>query len=153
MRIKSLTNKRAAQQGVTLIEVMVAVFITVLGVLGAASLQLNAIKFNYIANTRSHATMLAYDALDRMRANRGPALAGSYNIALTSDAPTGNSFTESDLREWLNELSNRLPLGDGSIAVNLDEVTIVVQWDESRLSDTRESTAPAIESFRFESRL
>lgn len=153
MRPISLGRQRAKQQGVTLIEVMVAVFITVLGVLGAASLQLNAIKFNYVANTRSHATLLAYDALDRMRANRTPALNGAYSVELADDAPTGDSFAEQDLREWLNELATRLPAGDGSITLSGNNVVIVVQWDESRVAGTREASAPDLESFRFESRL
>ncbi len=153
MRTINYERGCARESGVTLIEVLVAVFITVLGVLGAASLQLNAIKFNYIANTRSHATQLAYDALDRMRANRGAALAGEYSLDIEDEAPTGDSFTEQDLSEWLDELATRLPAGDGSIAVDGDNVTIVVQWDESRVVDTREANAPVIESFRFESRL
>ena len=89
-------NRR--QTGATLIEVLVAVLVTVIGVLGAASLQMNSVKFNHIANTRSHATMLAYDVIDRMRANRAAALNGSYDIPLADSAPNGNSIPETALR-------------------------------------------------------
>lgn len=153
MRSINESSRGTTQRGVSLIEVLVATFITVLGVLGAASLQLNSVKFNHVANTRSHATMLAYDAIDRMRANRGPALAGQYDIKLTDDAPNGNSFTEQDLREWLTEVGSRLPAGDASIEVDGQDVVVTVQWDESRISDTREENAADMASFRFESRL
>lgn len=141
------------QAGATIIEVLVAVLVTVIGVLGAASLQMNSVKFNHIANTRSYATMLAYDVIDRMRANRTAALNGSYDIALNDDAPTGNSIPETDLREWLNELSGRLPTGDGSVVRNGASITVTVQWDESRLNATREAGSGSLESFSFETEL
>ncbi len=140
-------------RGTSLIEVLVAVLITVVGVLGAATLQMNSVKFNHIANTRSHATMLAYDIIDRMRANRADALNGAYTIALSDDAPGGTSFAESDLREWLNEVNSRLPGGDASVEINGATVTVLVQWDESRLNSTREAGSPDLENFQFESEL
>lgn len=141
--------KKRRQSGATLIEVMVSVLVTVIGVLGAASLQLNSVKFNHLANTRSYATMLAYDVIDRMRANRSQALVGSYDLTLTASAPAGASIAAVDLQDWLNELSTRLPAGDGSITRNGSTFTITVQWDESRLSQTRETGSGATESFSF----
>ncbi|WP_372748276.1 type IV pilus modification protein PilV [Litorivivens sp.] len=146
-------RNRKAERGATLIEVMVATFITALGVLGAASLQLNAIKFNHVANTRSHATLLAYDALDRMRANRTAAVGGRYNITLFDKAPQSSDFIAQDLRDWREELAARLPSGTGSITVNGDTAVVVVQWDESRLNETREADSDDFAQFRFESRL
>ncbi len=152
LRISQFRKKRA-QQGATLIEVMVAAFITALGVLGAASLQLNAIKFNHIANTRSHATLMAYDAIDRMRANRTAAIAGRYNISIFDNAPTGSDFIAQDIKDWRDELASRLPAGRGSIDVNGDSAIVIVQWDEKRLNETREADSDDFASFRFESRL
>lgn len=147
------TGRRRGEQGATLIEVMVAAFITALGVLGAASLQLNAVKFNHIANTRSHATLLAYDGMDRMRANRTAALGGRYNISLYDDPPTGSDFVAQDIRDWRDELATRLPSGRGSIEVDGDTATVIVQWDESRLKETREADSGDFARFQFESRL
>lgn len=141
--------KKDSQKGATLIEVMVSVLVTVIGVLGAASLQMNSVKFNHIANTRSSATMLAYDVMDRMRANRDQALLGSYDIAVTASAPSGTSIAAIDLQDWLGALGTRLPAGDGSITRNGSTFTITVQWDESRLSQTREADSGATESFSF----
>ena len=149
----SRSPTKGGQAGVSLIEVLVAVFITVIGVLGAASLQLNSVKFNYAANARSHATLLAHDMIDRMRANRGPAIAGDYDLAMDDDAPTANTFTESDLREWLQEVNTQLPAGDASVAIDGSIVTVTLQWDESRLNETREAGAPNLQTFVYESRL
>ncbi len=43
------------QRGATLIEVLVALLITAIGVMGAAAVQLNSVKFNQAAKFRSNA--------------------------------------------------------------------------------------------------
>ncbi len=63
-----------AQQGATLIEVLVALLITAIGVMGAAAMQLNSVKFNQTAQLRSNAAFLANDISDRLRAYRVAAL-------------------------------------------------------------------------------
>lgn len=47
--------------GFSLIEVLVALVVTALGVLGLVGAHLNALKFNQTASVRTHATFLAYD--------------------------------------------------------------------------------------------
>lgn len=138
-----------SQRGATLIEVMVSAFVAAVGVLGVASLQMNSIKFNHTANTRAYATLLAYDVIDRMRANRAQALSGSYDLAMNASAPQGTTVSATDLQTWLTELTNNLPAGDGSISRNGTTFTVTVQWDESRLSRTRETGSAATESFAF----
>ncbi|MBD2859876.1 type IV pilus modification protein PilV [Spongiibacter sp. KMU-158] len=137
------------QKGVGLIEVMVAVLISATGVLGAAALQMNSIKYNQTASTRSTAVFLASDICDRMRANRANALAGNYDIALDADAPKGDAVHQQDLQEWVATLANSLPGGDGSVTRAGTTFTIVVQWNEGRISSTREANSGDNESFVF----
>ena len=85
------------QRGATLIEVLVAVLITATGVLGAAAMQLNAVKFNQVSTSRSTAVFLANDISDRMRANRSDALAGRYDLDINDDAPTGSAIYQIDI--------------------------------------------------------
>lgn len=119
-------------RGFTLIEVMVAIVVLSIGLLGLAGLLASGLKNSHSAYLRSQATWLAYDALDRMRANRGNALAGGYNLALGA-APGGAGLAATDLGEWDAALTNTLPAGDGSITVNGDRsVIIIVQWNDSR---------------------
>ncbi len=140
---------RRFQSGVSLIEVLIAVLITATGVLGASALQLNSVKFNQLANVRSTAVFLANDITDRMRANRAKALIGAYDLAIDAEAPTGDTITEVDLREWLSELAQRLPGGDGSISRNGNALTVTVQWDESRMAKSRIIGDGDIQSFVF----
>ena len=134
---KVASPKNHAQRGVTLIEVLIAVLITATGVLGAAAMQLNSVKFNQAANIRSAAVFLANDISDRMRANRDLALGGAYDLALDADAPKGSEIQQIDLQEWLSEAAQRLPQGDGSVERDGSTFTITLQWGEGRLSQSR----------------
>ncbi len=77
---------RPPQQGFTLVEVLVALVVLAIGLLGLASLQMMSIKFNSDSYLRTQATTLAYDIADRMRANRTAALSGAYHSPTTADA-------------------------------------------------------------------
>lgn len=66
------------QSGVGLIEVLIALLVFAVGVLGMASMQLAAKRSGYEATQRSIATSLARDILERMRSN--PGLPDSYIV-------------------------------------------------------------------------
>lgn len=55
--------------GFSFIEIMVCVVILSTGLLGLMGLQVRGLKSNVIANQRTQATLLAYNIIDRMRAN------------------------------------------------------------------------------------
>ena len=62
-------NKQMSQQqsGFTMIEMLVALVILSVGLLGVAALQTRGQQFNYEAYIHTQATFLAYDLTDRMR--------------------------------------------------------------------------------------
>ncbi|OGA04834.1 MAG: type IV pilus modification protein PilV, partial [Betaproteobacteria bacterium RIFCSPLOWO2_02_64_14] len=70
-----------------MIEVLVSVLLFSTGVLGMAAMQLNAMKSNQTSSVRSHAVFLAYEMADRMRAGRGDAQAGFYDLAIGAELP------------------------------------------------------------------
>ena len=72
------THPARAERGLTLIEILIAVVILSIGLLGLASLQSTGLRFNQSAAMRSQATILAYDMSDRMRANIDGVEAGDY---------------------------------------------------------------------------
>jgi type IV pilus assembly protein PilV len=121
-----------SQKGVTMIEVLVAVIVLSIGLLGLAGLQSAGLTHNQSASFRSTATMMTYSILDSMRANRMEAMNGSYNITLGASATSGSSVAEQDLDDWLSELALRLPAGTGAIHVDNNVVTVTIQWDDSR---------------------
>lgn len=120
-------------RGFTLIEVLIAVLVLSIGLLGLAGLQATSLQFNHSANLRSQATNLAYEMTDRMRANRDAALNGQYNLAIDASTPGTGTVPGADLAAWRGALATRLPSGTGSVAVDAGGIaTIVVRWDDSR---------------------
>jgi type IV pilus assembly protein PilV len=136
--------------GFTLVEVLVALVVLSIGMLGMARLVLMSAHSNDSAYLRSQATALAYEMLDNIRANMDGATAGGYNVVMGASpaAPTscvGTQCTTAqqaawDVYRWLQHLSvttnpngGGLPNGQGSITVagNPATATIVVQWDDS----------------------
>jgi len=129
---------RQGQRGVSLIEVLVSVLIFSVGLLGLAALQLNSMKANQTATVRSHATFLAYEMGDRMRAARGDAQAGYYTLAVGAALPCNPAEEtclpfQRDLAEWRANLALQLPNGDGGVVQNGDQFTVIVQWNEERV--------------------
>jgi type IV pilus assembly protein PilV len=66
--------------GFTLVEVMVALFVLGVGLLGLAMLQTTGMRFTTNSYSRTQATYLAYDIIEKMRANLGAFTAGSYDV-------------------------------------------------------------------------
>ena len=137
--------------GFSLIEILVAVLIISVGVLGVAGLQLISLQNNTSAMYRTQAFQAAYEIIDRARANPDQ----DYSIALADDAPavaldlceglaancTPAQMADYDLATWLNALGTGptgLPGGDGEVAVAGDNITVTVQW----LDDRNPASAP-----------
>ena len=76
----------AREKGFSLIEVLVALLVLSIGLLGLAALQTTSLKYNTDSYTRTQATLLAYDIMDRMRSNLAGVSAGNYNVS-ASTAP------------------------------------------------------------------
>lgn len=130
-----LTRKTCGRQkGFSLLEVLVAIVVLSVGLLGLAGLQVVGLQSNYSSYLRSQASILSYDIADAMRANRTAALSGSYVIAL-ADTPAGTSVAATDLIAWRANLAAALPSGTGAIArpvATANRFTITLQWNDSR---------------------
>ncbi|MCE2744847.1 MAG: type IV pilus modification protein PilV [Burkholderiales bacterium] len=115
------------QKGLSLIEVLVAMFIFSLGILGLSSTQLVGLKASAGTNTRNQAEFLASDILERIRANR--ANASSYQIALSEPATTSpQTVAQHDLNQWKQRINSTLTDGKGSIQLQGTRVTINITW-------------------------
>lgn len=139
------------QSGFSLLEVLIAVVILSVGLLGLAGMQVTSLKYVTSSLQRTQATSLAYDILDRLRANP----TGTYATTLanaasgyssSSGACFGNGANCSanqtalfDLSEWKTAIESLLPRGQGSVVVQapgagstIRAVTIMLEWEDRR---------------------
>jgi type IV pilus assembly protein PilV len=77
---------RNRSTGFSLVEVLVALLVLSIGLLGLAMLQVQGMKYNTNSYQRTQATLLAYDIIDRIRANKVGADAGAYCLNVTAPA-------------------------------------------------------------------
>ena len=144
-------------------EVLIALLILSIGLLGLASLQTNGLRSNQMASMRTTATQLANDIADRMRANPTGVDAQNYVIA-TSDAdpviPVGETCEGSsctaaqmatyDLAQWRGAV-RALPGGTSAIVRTVTGTvvthTVTVYWDEYRkgVSGTNCGSDPSVD--------
>ncbi|MCS5563413.1 type IV pilus modification protein PilV [Marinobacter sp.] len=129
------------QAGIGLIEILVAVLVLGIGILGVASTQVVSMQMNSQSQNRSQAVMLAEDLLDRIRAN--PTNPGAYALAQgdaqgadngacdTSFVAGNGNVTADDLQSWENNLACLLPDAERTVAVNGDVVTVTIDWDQN----------------------
>ena len=151
-RTRTASATRRCAPGFTLIEVLVALLVMALGMLGIASLLLVTTRSNTSSIMKQQAVQSANNAIDRLRANRAVALANGYNAndLVVSGTPTypaapgadcsltsctSTQVAAYDIWYWLARDVAQLPLGCGSIATQPSGtntlVTVTVQWDDS----------------------
>lgn len=122
----------ARQSGATLIEVLIAVVVVSIGLLGIASLQLVALRNSQSSLQSSMVTMQSYSLLDSMRANRAAADGGAYNEAALSTAPVGTTLVETDKAFWISALQSQLGTSaKAAISCATGACTIKVTWNDS----------------------
>jgi type IV pilus assembly protein PilV len=131
----NLAGRRSRSAGFTLMEVLIAVVIFSIGLLGVAGLQLNSLRGNQMALESSIAASLAREGAERVRAN----LAGVRNPTTNAFLPTqvyafidsagtdpgciGNGCTvaqiaQTDAFEWITAIEEQLPGGVGVICLD-----------------------------------
>lgn len=143
-----MENKQ--QLGSSLVEVMVALFVLAIGLLGVLAMQAKSMQYNQSAHIYAQSIYLANDLAERIRAN--PARARSY---LTASIPAAEpatdcamtSFTAAacndqnlyqwDLYKWKERVVKLLPAGEAEISIvthaGKDYLNINVSFDDSRV--------------------
>lgn len=138
MQLRSHLRRR--QRGISLIEVLVAILVLGVGLLGVAGLQLTALRSSQSAELRSQASLLAYDIIERMRMDRAAALAGDYDTCADHD----------ECAAWQDSVAAILGDGaTGTVVRNDGRVEVRIQWNDSRGSIRSASGASGSSSVTF----
>jgi type IV pilus assembly protein PilV len=145
-------------RGFTLIEILVAMLILAVGVLGVASLQMSTYKQLQMSHNFGTAAMLAGDMADRMMANptRVLALSDNYNHTSSTGTPpdcasidcTPTQLSVYDKSVWQTQVTGNiasgtktpgsLPSGSGSVAriPGTQNFVVTVRWDDDLSGST-----------------
>lgn len=124
------------QSGLGMIEVLVAVVILSVGLLGMAALQVTSTKMTAQSQYKTQAILLAQDIVERIRANSDNA--NNYGVNMDGSercesdfAPGGGSVASKDRAEWVNSVRCLLPDGQGSVAINgaQQNINVILRWE------------------------
>ena len=126
-------SKLGWQAGASLIEVMVAVLILSIGLLGVAAMQATALKNSQSALERSQAVVESYAILDAMRANQEQGQNGAYTRGMTCTAPSGADLVDADFGRWITSMQASLGASAcGAVNCVAATCTVTVRWNDSR---------------------
>lgn len=134
-KVRPGIGRTRAQRGVGIVEILVAVLVLSVGLLGLAGLQMRTLRNSESSMERGIAVVETHAVADAMRADRVRALTGAFNIALNAAPPAGATFPEVVIAGWRQNIRNSL--GDdatGAVACNGALCTITIQWNDSRAS-------------------
>ena len=114
---------RLAGRGFTLIEVLIALIIMSVGMLGIAGLYVHSMKAGSTSLFRHHAVTLAGDIADRIRANpragAAYALAGANNNCVGAGVDcTPAEMAANDIFLWDQQAATSLPNGAVNIVID-----------------------------------
>lgn len=164
-----MPSKLKAQDGITLIEVLVTVLVLAIGGLGIASMQLAGLKYTNGAYARTQSVILANDMVNRIKSNRSKALEGigggnspyaidNFGAQVTSTRDCALNICDTDdlavydLSTWLEEIARVLPAGQGQITaveqnnpngITEPQFTISLRWRQVANSTDQDATTDA----------
>ena len=138
MLLKKMVVK-AAQRGVGLVEVLVALLVLAIGVLGYAGMQLSALKGAEQANNRAQATLIAQDALERLQVNPNlpayiaaawpttPAAVGSAPNAYATCTGVGAGCSSAQMVSWDGMKPSECVKAGGEVNTDTDSFCAVIE--------------------------
>lgn len=121
-------REQSSSSGFTLVEVLVAVLVLSIGLLGLAALQMTGLKNNQGAHLRSIAAIQLQAMADRMRANPEAVTSGAYHnptatetsACTTTAGCSATAMAKHDFWEWNQRNAALLPAGQGFVCIDSD---------------------------------
>ncbi len=114
------------QQGFSLIEVLVALAVISIGLLGLVGLQTQTQKISSNAYYQTQAVIISHDMAERIRANSSSSYqqlyhlkqAVKFNRCRTQTGCNPQSMAKNDLFEWHETIKQQLPQGVGVVCID-----------------------------------
>lgn len=153
-----MTNTRKLQQGISLIESLVAIVVLSVGILGLIGFQLRTLADTQTSVKRAHAIKLIEDLSERLKVNPYPLSTTVVNNLVTGFGPvtgtipncetsacTSSQLAKFDIARWKDAVAATLPLGQASVFAVADETDpqnrrqlgVMVSWRENeKTNDT-----------------
>lgn len=156
-RSESPRSAMSAQRGAILVEAMVTIVITAVGLLGIVGMLVAGIVSSNKSLYRSSAVYMANEISERMRSNIAGVKANAYVGAgsgskvcrtspgtLTPSTCTSAELAAYDVYDWKAQIASSLPGGTGTVvntnsvpwASNQNQYEITVTWLEDKASST-----------------
>lgn len=134
MRNKHTSMTRRQQAGTSLLEVLIAVLILAIGLLGIAALQSLTLKNTQSSSERTAAIIQSYAMLDMMRANRAEAIARRYDTGWLCEPPENPANrVAGDTARWITQLQQSVGASAcGQIDCGAVNCNIGVRWNDER---------------------
>ena len=155
-RVQESIRRPERSRGFSMLEVLVALLVLSVGLLGLAALQTMGLKFNTQSYQRTQAVLNAYDIIDRVRANPSGILTGSYDNIGTTDTPPSlptcpcspAQMADFDIAQWKSSLATLLTEGKGALCrgtldpstlactpvVSSNNFQVGIEWKENDLT-------------------
>lgn len=131
------------QRGASLVEIMIAVLLVSLGLIGVVRMQVGSMRNAENTYMQSQASLLAYTMLDALRADRTGARQNAYDMAKTCTiTPSAGGLVSEVQRHWLQSI--KTVLGDteqscGEVQCAASQCRVRVYWDDSRATSGADS--------------
>jgi type IV pilus assembly protein PilV len=129
---------RSKMRGVGMIEVMFAVLLLGIGMMGIASMQSRVLRSSQGSMRRTQAVAESNAILDAMRANLAVARNNGYNMSMASAPcapPAAGDLSANDRNWWIKSMQSAIgPDTCGSVSCAANICTIVVKWPDNRSS-------------------
>lgn len=156
---KLISSHTQRQQGISLIESLVAIVVTALGILGILGVQMRTLADTSTTVRRAQAIRLIEDLSERMKINPNAMVTADAYKADFTTTPTftktacdsgcdAKALAEFDLAKWKTTVAQTLPLGQASIFWALGEgstakdpnrrqLGVMISWRENEREGTK----------------
>ncbi len=129
MQLTASVRRSLQARGFLLLEVVISLLISAVGVLALMAVHAATVRHGKLSQHRALATQLTQDMAERLRANKGQALAGAYDISQSFGAQAGAlpaasggcdssalnctplQLAQADLSQWRQRVRAALPEG------------------------------------------